>query len=103
MALPHRLTAAGAEGQPQKTARRGHGWPDGREMAGTGTAHILLSAGEPGMTADGDVKCDARPENVLDLLARAVLLVAGLPIPEHDRAAILTRVVAAMSPPRRDS
>jgi hypothetical protein len=31
------------------------------------------------------------------VLARAVLLVAGMAIPEHDRAAVLTRVVAAMS------
>ena len=63
-------------------------------MAGTGTAHILLSAGEPGVAADCDAKCDARSENGIDLLARAVLLVAGMAIPEHDRAAVLTRVVA---------
>ena len=30
----------------------------------------------------------------MDLLARAVLLVAGMAIPEHDRAAVLARVVA---------
>jgi hypothetical protein len=35
------------------------------------------------------------------LLARAVLLVASLAIPEHDRAAVLARVVTAMQPATR--
>ncbi len=37
------------------------------------------------------------PHGNTNVLARAVLLVAGMAIPEHDRAAVLTRVVAAMS------
>ena len=37
------------------------------------------------------------------MLARAVLLVAGLAIPEHDRAAVLARVVAFQSAEREGS
>jgi hypothetical protein len=43
----------------------------------------------------------ANPADHLDLLGRAVLLVAGLAIPEHDRAAVLARVVTAMQPATR--
>lgn len=43
----------------------------------------------------------ANPSDRLDLLARAVLLVAGMAIPEHDRAAVLARVVTAVQPATR--
>jgi len=45
----------------------------------------------------------ANPADHLDMLARAALLVAGLAIPEHDRAAVLARVIAAVQPTRKDS
>ena len=41
-----------------------------------------------------DAKCDAISQGRVELLARAVLLVAGMEISESDRAAILARVVA---------
>jgi hypothetical protein len=40
-----------------------------------------------------DAKCDAIPADRVDLLARAVLLVAGMAIPEAEREAVLRRVV----------
>jgi hypothetical protein len=46
-------------------------------------------------------KCSADSDSEFDLLARAVLLVASLAIPEHDRAAVLARVVTAMQPATR--
>jgi hypothetical protein len=44
----------------------------------------------------------AKPGDPLDVLARAVLLVADMAIPDHDRAAVLARVIAAMSTTRND-
>ncbi len=41
-----------------------------------------------------DAKCDAISLDQAELLARAVLLVAGMEISEPDRAAVLARVVA---------
>ena len=46
---------------------------------------------------DCDAKCDARPSDRVDLLARAVMLVAGMAISEQERAAVLTRVVAGVA------
>jgi hypothetical protein len=40
-----------------------------------------------------DAKCDAIPADRVDLLARAVLLVAGMAIPEAAREAVLQRVI----------
>jgi len=47
-----------------------------------------------------DAQCDALSPDRVELLARAVLLVAGMAIPENDRAAVLARVVASLSPAR---
>ena len=41
-----------------------------------------------------DAECDACVTDRVDLLARAVVLVAGMAIPEAARAAVLPRVVA---------
>ena len=50
--------------------------------------------GNPGMAADCDAKCDAISADRAELLARAILLVAGMAIPESERAEVLARVVA---------
>jgi len=46
------------------------------------------------MTAVCDAKCDAISADRAELLARAILLVAGMAIPESERAEVLARVVA---------
>jgi len=50
-----------------------------------------------------DARYDALSSDRVEVLARTVLLVADMAIPDHDRAAVLARVVAAMSPTRNDS
>ena len=47
-----------------------------------------------GVVTSCDAKCDAISLDQAELLARAVLLVAGMEISEPDRAAVLARVVA---------
>lgn len=79
-----------------KTARRGHGWPGGREMAGAGREQPAFRAGNPGVASACDAKCDALPADRVELLARAVILVAGMAIPEQDRAAVFMRVIAGL-------
>jgi hypothetical protein len=44
-----------------------------------------------------DAKCDAISADRVQLLARAVLLVAGMAIPETAREAVLARVVADLN------
>jgi hypothetical protein len=44
-----------------------------------------------------DAKCDAISADRVELLARAVILVAGMAIPETAREAVLARVVADLT------
>ena len=44
-----------------------------------------------------DAKCDAISADRVELLARAVILVAGMAIPEAAREAVLGRVVADLT------
>ena len=71
-------------------------------MAGQG-ANDLRVARNPGVSS----VCDALSPDHLELLARAVILVAGMAIPEAARAAVLARVtaewVAATEQPPKDS
>jgi hypothetical protein len=60
----------------------------------TGIQRIRFSAGKLGAAAVCDAKCDAISADRAELLARAVLLVAGMAIPESERAEVLARVVA---------
>jgi hypothetical protein len=80
----------------QKSARRGHGWPGGREMAGTGTEQTRFRPGNLQVVSGCDAKCDAISADRIELLARAVVLVAGMKIPEAAREAVLTRVTAEL-------
>jgi hypothetical protein len=43
-----------------------------------------------------DAKCDAILPDRIDLLARAVILVAGMAIPDDQREAVLRRVVSGL-------
>ena len=88
-----RRKAARLEGGPIQQASPGHGWPGLREMAGVGREQSASCAGNPGFVPACDAKCDAIPADRVDLLARAVLLVAGMAIPEAAREAVLQRVI----------
>jgi len=70
-------------------------------MAGTGREQPASLAGNLGIP----LSCDAISADRIELLARAVTLVAGMAIPEQMRAAVLARVVADLgghtTPPRK--
>ena len=56
------------------------------------------------MDASGcDAKCDAISANRIELLARAVILVAGMKLTEAVRAAVLARVIADLTNPTAQS
>ena len=65
-----------------------------KKVAGTGSQQTRFRSGKQGGESVCDAKCDAISQGRVELLARAVLLVAGMEISEPDRAAILARVVA---------
>ena len=44
-----------------------------------------------------DAKCDAISANRIELLTRAVILVAGMNLAEAERAAVLARVTAELA------
>jgi len=46
-----------------------------------------------------DAKCDAVSANRIELLTRAVILVAGMNLAEDERAAVLARVIADLTSP----
>ena len=66
-------------------------------MGDIGLERTGFPAGKPGVAAVCDAKCDAISPDRAELLARAVLLVAGMKIPESERAAILARVAAEVA------
>ena len=79
----------------KKTAGRGHGWPCRRKVAGTGTEQSRFHSGKQVVTISCDADRDAISADRIDVLARAVILVAGMDLPEADRATVLARVLAA--------
>jgi hypothetical protein len=54
----------------QEKARRGHGWPGGRKVAGTGTEQTRFRSGKQGVVSKCDAKCDAITADRVELLAR---------------------------------
>ena len=70
-----------------------------RETAGTGTEQTRFHSGKQGVWISCDAKCDAFSPDRIDVLTRAVILVAGMTIPETAREAVLARVVADMTSP----
>jgi len=70
--------------------------PGGREeVAGTGTEQTRFHSGKQVFESGCDAKCDAFSADRIELLARAVVLVAGMKIPEAAREAVLARLTAA--------
>ena len=83
----------------QKSAGRGHGWPCRRKVAGTGTEQTRYHSVNRKVASNRDADCDAISADRIELLARAVVLVAGMKLPEAARIAVLTRAVAELTDP----
>jgi len=62
-------------------------------MGDIGSEQTAASSGNRHIASQCDAKCDAIPADRVVLLARAVLLVAGMAIPEASREAVLQRVI----------
>ena len=68
-------------------------------MAGTGFEQTRLHTGKLVVESKCDAECDAFSPDRIHLLARAVILVAGMNLAEAERAAVLARVVADLTSP----
>ena len=66
-------------------------------MAGTGREQPACHSGNPGVGSGCDARYDALSPDRVELLARAVILVAGMAIPEAAREAVLARVTAELA------
>lgn len=79
----------------KKTAGRSHGWPCRREkVAGTGTEQSQFRSGMQLVESNCDADCDAFVMDRVEVLARAVILVAGMSIPDATSGAVLAAVAA---------
>jgi len=67
-------------------------------MAGTGRERPAYRVVNQEVGSGCDAKCDAIPVDRIELLARAVVLVAGMALPETTRQAVLARVIADLNP-----
>jgi hypothetical protein len=65
-------------------------------MAGTGREQPALCAGNPRVGSGCDARYDALLPDRAELLARAVILVVQMAIPEAAREAVLARVTAEL-------
>jgi len=74
-----------------------HGTAGVKKVAGTGTEQPRFRSGKQGIASSCDAKCDAISANRIELLARAVILVAGMNIPGVAREAVLARVTAELA------
>jgi hypothetical protein len=65
-------------------------------MAGTAGEQPASCSRNPGVGPICDARHDALPPDWVELLARTVILVAGMAIPEAAREAVLARVTAEL-------
>ena len=68
-------------------------------MGSTGLEQPAFRAGHTAVAISCDAKCDAISANRIELLTRAVILVAGVKLAEAERAAVLARVIADLTSP----
>ena len=68
-------------------------------MAGTGTELTRCHLGNQGGASGCDAECDATLGDRVEVLARAVVLVAGMNLAKTERAAVLARVIADVVSP----
>ena len=87
-----------ARGRAKKSPP-GPGWPGGRKVAGTGTEQTQFHSGNREVVSDCNAECDALSPYRIDVLTRAVILVAGMDLAEAERAAVLARVIADLTVP----
>jgi len=66
-------------------------------MGDIGSEQTAISTEKQSIASRCDAKCDAISADRIELLARAVLLVAGMAIPEPAREAVLARVTAELA------
>ncbi len=59
------------------------------KVAGTGTEQTRVRSAKQGVVSKCDAKCDAIVADRIELLTRAVILVAGMNLAEAERAAVL--------------
>jgi hypothetical protein len=65
-----------------------------KKVAGTGTEQTAFRSGNQQVASKCDAECDAILGDRVEVLARAVGLVAGMRIPEAAREAVLARLSA---------
>ena len=70
-----------------------------KKVAGTGTEQTRFRSGNQGVVIPCDADCDAFSPDRIELLSRAVILVAGMKLAEAERAAVLARVIADLTSP----
>ena len=58
-----------------------------KKVAGTGTEQTRFHSGKQGVDSGCDAECDAISADWVELLSRAVMLVAGMKLAEAERAA----------------
>jgi hypothetical protein len=68
-----------------------------KSVAGTGREHPATFPSQTVVVPSCDARCDAISADRVEVLARAVILVAGMAIPETAREAVLARVVADLT------
>ena len=65
-------------------------------MAGTGREQPACHSGNPGVSSGCDARSDALSPDRVEVPARAIILVAGMAIPEAARQAFLARVTGEL-------
>ena len=68
-------------------------------VGSTGLEQPAFLAGSTAVAISCDAKCDAISANRIELLTRAVILVAGMNLAEAERAAVPARVIADLTSP----
>jgi len=91
--------ARGTKPRKKKPAGAMDGPAGVKKVAGTGTEQIRFHSGNRRVASNCDAECDAISRNRVELLARAVILVAGMSLAEAERAAVLARVIAELTNP----
>jgi len=69
------------------------------KVVGTGTEQTRFHSQNHRVVSSCDADCDAISAGLIELLARAVILVAGMRIPEAAREAVLARLIADLTSP----
>jgi hypothetical protein len=94
---PHKTTEPAATIQVAAGSSKRAPVTETGRMAGTGTELTRCHLGNQGGASGCDAECDGSSADRIVLLARAVVLVAGMSVPEAAREAVLARVTAELA------